>query len=86
MPTLAAKQNVQTWGNSLAVRLTSKIAHAAHFEEGQPLLVEVVSEGVLLRPIHTPRETLAQKLARFDPTKHGGEVMVSAPIGAEVIQ
>lgn len=85
MPAVAAKQTFQNWGNSLAVRLNAKVARAAHIEAGQPLTIEVVKEGVLLRPIVSPRETLAQKLARFDPALHGGEVMAGAPVGVESV-
>ena len=57
MSALIVEQTVQSWGNSLAVRLNAKVAKAAHIAEGQPVLVEVVEGGVLLRPVRTPRET-----------------------------
>ncbi len=82
--TASAEQVVQQWGNGLAVRLTAKIAKAAHLAIGQPVTVEVVKEGVLLRPAGKPRLTLAQKIKLFDPAKHGGEVMVDAPVGREI--
>lgn len=80
---VTAEQTVQTWGNSLAVRLNAKVARAAHIVEGQPVHVEVQDGCVLLRPIVAPRETLAQKLARFDPALHGGELMPGALVGKE---
>ena len=82
--TTSAEQVVQQWGNGLAVRLTAKIAKAAHFTLGQPLKVEVVKDGVLLRPAGKPRLTLEQKIKLFDPAKHGGEVMADAPVGREI--
>lgn len=81
--TVTAEQTVQSWGNSLAVRLNAKVARAAHIVEGQPVHVEVVDGGVFLRPVIASRETLAQKLARFDPALHGGEVMSGGPVGKE---
>lgn len=81
--TASAEQVVQQWGNGLAVRLTAKIAKAAHLAVGQPVKVEVVKDGVLLRPAGKPRLSLAQKIKLFDPAKHGGEVMVDAPVGRE---
>jgi antitoxin MazE len=75
---------VQVWGNGLAVRITGKIARAARFCRGLPITVEVVKDGVLLRPAGSPRLTLAQKLKQFDPAKHGGEAMVTGRVGAEV--
>lgn len=75
---------VQEWGNGLAVRITGKIAKAAHFCRGLPITVEVVKDGVLLRPAGAPKLTLAQKLKQFDPAKHGGEAVVTGRVGAEV--
>ena len=82
--TASAEQVVQQWGNGLAVRLTAKIAKAAHLALGQPVKVEVVKDGVLLRPAGKPRLTLAQKIKLFDPAEHGGEVMADAPVGREI--
>jgi antitoxin MazE len=47
--------------------------------------VEVVKNGVLLRVVGKPKLSLGQKLKAFDPLKHGGEAMTTAPIGKEVI-
>lgn len=82
--TASAEQVVQQWGNGLAVRLTAKIAKAAHLALGQPVKVEVVKEGVLLRLAGNPRLTLEQKIKLFDPARHGGEIMADAPVGREV--
>jgi hypothetical protein len=40
--------------------------------------VSAQDSNVLVRPIGEPKLTLAQKLAAFDPTLHGGEVTGSA--------
>ena len=82
--TVSADQTIQKWGNGLGVRITAPIAKAARFERGLPIKVEVVEGGVLLRAAGKPRLTLAQKLKAFDPALHGGEVMASGRIGAEV--
>jgi antitoxin MazE len=82
--TASAEQVVQQWGNGLAVRLTAKIAKAAHLALGQPVKVEVVKEGVLLRLAGNPRLTLEQKIKLFDPARHGGEIMADEPVGREV--
>ncbi len=78
------EQTVQEWGNGLAVRLTARVAKAAHLARGTPIVVEVVEDGVLLRVAGKPKLTLAQKLKAFDPALHGSEVMVSGRVGAEV--
>jgi hypothetical protein len=37
-------------------------------------------------PSKSRGETLAQKLARFGPTRHGGEALADTPVGHEVIE
>ena len=77
-------QIVQQWGNGLAVRITAPVARAAKLTRGQPITIEVVKQGVLIRSAGKPRLTLAQKLKAFDPKIHGGEAMISGRIGSEV--
>lgn len=78
---ISATQTVQEWGNSLAVRLTAKVARAARLSKGQAITIEVIDGGVFLRP--AGKLTLEQKLERFDPAVHGGEVLTGAPVGRE---
>lgn len=77
-------QVIQEWGNGLAVRITAPVAKAAKLTRGQPVTIEVVEQGVLIRSAGKPRLTLAQKLKAFDPKIHGGEAMVSGRIGREI--
>lgn len=87
MVTTAVKveQTVQEWGNGLGVRITSAVAKAAKFARGLPVTVEVVDEGILVRPTASkPKLTLAQKLKAFDPTIHGGESLPDGRVGAEI--
>lgn len=79
-----AKLTIQQWGNSLAVRIPSAVARSARFAVGQPVEITVQDAGVVVKPVGEPKLTLAQKLALFDPTKHGGEVMATGRVGAEV--
>jgi antitoxin MazE len=79
-----AKLTIQQWGNSLAVRIPSAVARSARFAVGQPVEVTVQDTGVVVKPVGEPKLTLAQKLALFDPSKHGGEVMATGRVGAEV--
>ncbi|MEI7539065.1 MAG: PbsX family transcriptional regulator [Comamonadaceae bacterium] len=81
---ITADQTVQEWGNGLGVRITAPIAKAARFARGLPIKVEVVEGGVFLRAVGRPQLTLAQKLKAFDPAVHGGEVMATGRVGAEV--
>jgi antitoxin MazE len=38
---------------------------------------------VIITPVADAPVTLEQRLARYDPARHGGEAMVSAAVGAE---
>jgi antitoxin MazE len=81
---VSVEQTVQEWGNGLAVRITAPVAKAARFTRGLPIKVEVVEGGVFLRSIGKPKLTLAQKLRAFEPSIHGGEVMATGRVGAEL--
>ena len=78
-----ATLTLQQWGNSLAVRIPAAIARSAHFAVGQPVEVSVQDSSVLVKAIGAPKLTLAQKLAVFDPAKHGGEAMATGRVGVE---
>jgi antitoxin MazE len=81
--TAKAELTVQAWGNSLAVRIPARVARAAHLAVGQPVAVESVEGGVIVRPMGKPKLTLEQKLKTFDPAVHGGEAMSVGRVGAE---
>lgn len=83
MPT-TAKLTIQRWGNSLAVRIPAEVARAAHFELGQEVEVTSAEIGVTVKPLGPRKLTLAEKLEKYDPAKHGGEAMPTGRVGAEV--
>ncbi len=76
---------LQQWGNSLAVRIPASIARSVRFAVGQPVEVSVRDASVLVKAVGKPKLTLAQKLAAFDPTLHGGEAMPTGRVGKEAI-
>jgi antitoxin MazE len=80
-----ATLTLQQCGNSLAVRIPSAVAKSAGFKVGQPVEVSAQDSAVLVTAVGEPRLTLAQKLALFDPDRHGGEVMASLRVGNEVL-
>ena len=82
--TVKVDQIIQEWGRGLAVRITAPVAKAARFARGQPVTVEVIEQGILIRPASKPRLTLAKKLKAFDPKIHGGEAMMGDGASAEV--
>lgn len=78
-----ATLTVQKWGNSLAVRIPANIARSAHFHLGTLVELAVQDGGIVVRATGEQRLSLDERLASFDPKKHGGEIMVSKPVGAE---
>ena len=84
MPKIATL-TIQQWGNSLAVRIPAPIARLVRFSVGQPVEVSAQNLDVLVKAIGAPKLTLAQKLAAFDPERHGGESMALSPVGNEIV-
>lgn len=75
--------DIKQWGNNLGVRLPAAVARAAHLRVDQRVRVSVEGGQVLITPVVDAPLTLEQRLALFDPARHGGEAMVSQRIGAE---
>jgi antitoxin MazE len=80
-----ATLTVQQWGNSLAVRIPAQVARSARFRVGQPVEVLAQDCNVLVRAIGESKLSLAHKLAKFDPNRHGGEAMATARVEHEVL-
>lgn len=79
----ATISQISEWGNGLALRLTKPMAKAAGVAAGTPVRVTVMPGRISIEAETEP--TLEQMLAKFDPVKHGGEIMAGGPVGAEVI-
>ena len=75
--------DIKQWGNSLGVRLPASVAREARLRIDQRVRISVESGQVIITPVIDAPLTLEQRLARFDPARHGGEVMASQAIGAE---
>lgn len=75
--------DIKQWGNNLGVRLPAAVAREAHLHVHQRVRVSVKGRQVVITPVTNTPLTLEQRLARFDPTRHGGEAMASALVGAE---
>jgi len=80
-----ATLKLQRWGNSLAVRIPASIARSVGFKVGQPVEVSTQDSGLRVTAAGEPRLTLKQKLARFDPERHGGEAMPTSRAGNEAL-
>ncbi|MFH1021654.1 MAG: AbrB/MazE/SpoVT family DNA-binding domain-containing protein [Pseudomonadota bacterium] len=76
--------NIKHWGNSLGVRLPAAVAREAHLHEDQQVRVTVEEGKVIITPIQDATLTLKQRLERYKPEHHGGEVMQGTEkLGAE---
>jgi antitoxin MazE len=74
---------IKHWGNNLGVRLPAAVAREANFHADQQVRVSVEAGRVIISSVEDSPLTLEQRLSRFDPARHGVEVMASAPVGAE---
>lgn len=75
--------DLKQWGNNLGVRLPAAVARAANLRADQRVRVSVEGRHVIITPLGDAPLTLAQRLALFDPARHGGEVLVTPLVGAE---
>ena len=75
--------DIKRWGNNLGVRLPAAVARAAHLRVDQRVRVSVEDGLIVIRPETEAPLTLEQRLAQFDPERHGGEAMAAKPVGAE---
>jgi len=74
---------IKHWGNSLGLRLPSAVAREAGLHADQRVRITVEDDRIVIQPVAEARPSLAQRLARFDPERHGGEIMMAERIGAE---
>ncbi len=74
---------IKHWGNNLGVRLPRSVAADAHLHADQRVRVTVEAGRVIIEPLPAAPLTLEERLRRFDPARHGGEVMAAVPVGAE---
>lgn len=75
--------DIKQWGNNLGVRLPAVIAREAQVHVDQRVRLTVTDGQIIITPIGDESLTLAQRLAQYDPARHGGEVMRVQNIGAE---
>ena len=76
--------DIKQWGNNLGVRLPAAIAREAHLHVHQRVRVSVKGNQVMITPIADTDLTLAQRLDKYDPARHGGETMMpDEALGAE---
>ena len=69
--------DIKQWGNNLGVRLPAAVAREAHLHVDQRVRVSVEGDQVIITPVETTKFTLEQRLATYDPKRHGGEQMTT---------
>lgn len=79
----ATELDIKYWGNGLGVRLPAAVARAAQLHADQRVRVAVDGRRVVIEPVANAPLSLAQRLARFDAARHGGEAMQTGAVGAE---
>ena len=80
---IEAVLDIKLWGNSLGVRLPAAVARAARLTANQRVRITVEDGRVIITPQGDKALSLAERLARFDPAVHGGEVMATPALGRE---
>lgn len=76
--------DIKKWGNNLGVRLPVAVARAARLHADQRVRVSVEGAQVIITPVDVTQLTLEQRLAAYDPERHGGEQMsTTQALGAE---
>jgi len=76
--------DIKQWGNSLGVRLPAAVAREANLHVDQRVRVSVEGDHVVITPVDGSPPTLEQRLAAYDPKRHGGEAMAATQtLGAE---
>ena len=66
---------IKRWGNNLGVRLPFAVAREANLHVDQRVRVTVEGNQVVITPVVASQLTLGQRLAAYDPARHGGEQM-----------
>jgi len=75
--------DIKNWGNNLGVRIPAAVAREARLHADQRVRVSVEDGRIVISPLAETIPTLDERLRRFDPARHGGEVMGDERLGAE---
>ncbi|ACU89463.1 AbrB/MazE/SpoVT family DNA-binding domain-containing protein [Desulfomicrobium baculatum] len=69
---------IRKWGNSLGGRLPAAVAREAKLHADQRVRISVENGRIIITSLSEVHLTLEQRLASFDPARHGGEDMQTA--------
>ena len=76
---------VQTWGNSLAVRIPAALANQLSVTSGSEVNLSVSNGALLVKPATRRKYRLSELLKDCRPKQLHGEVDFGADVGREVI-
>ena len=74
---------IQKWGNSLGLRIPRSFAAEAQVEEGSTVDLSVENGRLLVRPLRTRKNALADLLKKVKLRNVHGEVSTGEPVGRE---
>ena len=78
------QSRVLPWGNALGLRITKAVAKVAGVQSHSAVTITAEPGRIIIESVAT-RPSLDEMLARFDPLRHGGEVMAFPPVGKVVL-
>lgn len=81
---LQIESHLVRWGNGLGVRITQPMAKASGITADSRVKVTASPGRIIIEKLPN-RATLEEMLAKFDPVKHGGELMTYSPVGLEIL-
>lgn len=77
-------QSIKQWGNSLGLRLPAAISKAVGLHVNQCVRIATKGSSIVITPCESKPTSLEDRLAQYDPARHGGEVMATEQqLGAE---
>ena len=79
------KAQVAKWGNSLAVRIPKAVAEQARLQEGDAVLIEVLSGHIEVRPAERI-PTLAELVAQITPENRYEKTDWGPDVGKEIVE
>jgi len=84
MTVTTVKQKIKQWGNSLGLQLPATISKAVGLHVNQCVRIATKGHAIIITPCESKPLSLEDRLAQFDPARHGGEVMINDDqLGAE---
>ena len=75
---------IQKWGNSLAMRIPSRLAEQYGLKAGSRVRARDGMLGILIEPASKKEETLEDLIAQIDPNNLPEKIEWGKPVGNEI--